>query len=50
MGGLAAAAQLGSAHTGSGSSPASYVRKGAWERPGLLPMKQARAGGSLCMC
>lgn len=43
MGGLAAAAQLGSAHAGSGSSPASYVRKGAWERSGLLPVKQARA-------
>ena len=50
MGGLAAAAQLDSAHAGSGSSPASYVRKGAWERSGLLPVKQARAGGSRCTC
>ena len=48
LGGLAAAAQLGSASAWSGSSPASHRGKGTWERRGLLSVNRAGAGGAAC--
>lgn len=48
LGGLAAAAQLGSASAWSGSLPAPRVGKSTWERQGLLSVIWAGAGGAAC--